>query len=98
MDAAETRTFDCHTSNGNPECPASEVQFVVVGKIKLLARKLLRARQEHNTEKEVEVLTFVGKQGVAFKTRFYDVLESLCEPNQQKHKQGAKRPSSDSSS
>ena len=78
LDPAEPKKYStCHFSKGNTECPASEVQFAIVGKAKGLALRLVKARANRDATTEAKILTEVAGQSAAFKARFYSVLDSL---------------------
>lgn len=71
LDSEEERKFDkCHFSNGNKDCPASEVQIAVVGEAKRFARALKKARSSGNLNKEAEILEAVAKRSAAFQHKF----------------------------
>jgi len=69
------KKFNCHYSKGNTECPASELQIVVVGKAKRYARQVLAARAKRDVLAEKKILELVSKKSQAFIERFYFYLE-----------------------
>lgn len=75
LDPDEPEKFDrCHSSNGNTECPASEVQFAVVGEARRLADKVIKARSVGDLAREVEILQKVAKRSDAFQHKFRERL------------------------
>jgi hypothetical protein len=77
LDPTEPKQFNCHFSQGNTQCPASEVRFAVVGKALRWASLVNKARIERDASKEAKVLVAVGEQSKAFQTKFYDELKRL---------------------
>lgn len=67
---------ECHYSNGNTQCPASEVKLVVVGEAVDMARRVLRARDKRQPVREAKIMQSVGTKSDAFKSKFYDALEN----------------------
>ena len=101
LDPTEEKEFPrCHFSKGNNDCPASEIQFAVVGKAQRLAKRVIAARESRKAVVEARILSEVVKEGKAFQTRFYDVLDSLerdsCPPVTEeaavKRRPSSKRP------
>ncbi len=71
LDPEESRAFEkCHFSNGNQECPALEVQLVVVGEAKRFASAWKKARNEGNLVRQAEILDAVSKRSPAFQFKF----------------------------
>lgn len=60
----------CHFDKGNTECPAKEVQLVVVGQAKRLGLEVKKARSAGNIQREVEILNAVSKKSAAFQQKF----------------------------
>jgi hypothetical protein len=80
LDAQETKRFSsCHYSKGNKECPASELQIVIVGKAYRYAQHVLAARGNRDADAEARILATVAKQSTAFQERFYAALENPSE-------------------
>lgn len=73
----------CHYTKGNQDCPASEVQLVVVGKAYRMARQVLSARDGRDAEAEAKLLAIVAKETEAFQERFYFALENPRSENKQ---------------
>ena len=79
MHLSETGSRDfqeCHFKNGNKQCPASELRFVVVGEALDYARKVLRARDRRHSKREARLMSYVSAQSAAFQSRFYEYLEN----------------------
>ena len=66
----------CHFTKGNTQCPAAEVTFVVVGKALKYAKLVRKCRDERNAARESKLMLYVANQTDAFKSKFYDYLES----------------------
>ena len=72
-----TRDFqECHFKNGNKQCPAAEVQLVVVGEALTYARRILRARDKRQSKLEAKLMKYVAGQSAAFQSRFYEYLDN----------------------
>lgn len=72
---ADYRKYDkCHYSNGNKQCPASEVRVTITGKVERLVKRLIKARKRKDPQREAEVLTLVSKESPSFQRRFYQEL------------------------
>lgn len=67
----------CHHTNGNPDCPASEIQMVVVGRAYRLAASVIQARRKRDASLEAEVMVEVSNGSKAFQDRFYSRLSEL---------------------
>lgn len=67
---------DCHFSQGNNQCPAAEVRFVVVGEALDYARRVLRARDRRKPTREAKLMKYVAEQSPAFQSRFYEYLDN----------------------
>ena len=67
---------DCHFSKGNKQCPASEVRIVVVGEALTYARRVLRARDKRQPNREARYMKYVAAQSAAFQSRFYEYLDN----------------------
>jgi len=65
---------DCHYSAGNNDCPAKEVQLVVVGQARRFADAMKRAQAKSNIQKQVEILQAVEKPSPAFQHKFKEWL------------------------
>lgn len=76
---------DCHESKGNKQCPASEVEVVVVGKAAVYASKLLKAQDRRDAVGTAKIFAYVAKQPAGFQAKFYDAIEksgiSIQSPN-----------------
>jgi hypothetical protein len=71
LDPEEPKAFTkCHSSAGNSLCPASEVQFAVVGEAKRFAQAVRRARVKGDIDEEVRILQEVAKRPPAFQHKF----------------------------
>lgn len=81
----ETGTFayvKCHHSNGNNECPASELSIVFVGKAVIYAKRVLKARLNKELAAEAQLLITVSKESPAFQEKFQQsLLENANEKN-----------------
>lgn len=67
---------DCHFTVGNKQCPAAEVRIVVVGEALEYARRVLRARDKRQPNKEAKLMKHVAAQSAAFQSRFYEYLDN----------------------
>lgn len=77
LDPDEPKKYaKCHFSKGNEDCPAGEVQIIVVGRARKYAKQVMAARNSRNPVAEANVLQLVNKQSPAFIERFYYYLES----------------------
>lgn len=78
LDPSEKTKFSkCHYKKGNnPNCPAKEVQFVIVGKANRLAAQVRVARDNRDAATEARILTMVSKESEAFRERFYFAIEN----------------------
>lgn len=77
LDPDEPKKYSsCHFSKGNDQCPAAEVQIVVVGRALRMAVQVRHARDARNAEAEARILAAVAKQSSAFQNRFYQALEN----------------------
>jgi hypothetical protein len=65
---------DCHFSKGNNDCPAKEVQLVVVGMARRFAETMKRAQSKSDIPKQVEILQAVEKRSLAFQHKFKEWL------------------------
>lgn len=71
LDPEETKLNEkCHFSKGNTDCPAQEVQLVVVGEAKRFASAVKKARANGKIEEEVRILEAVAKKSAAFQFKF----------------------------
>lgn len=71
LDPDEVRLFPtCHYDKGNKECPAQEIQLVVVGQAQRWATLVLKARVANNINTEVKILLAVAKRSKAFQQKF----------------------------
>lgn len=76
LDSAETNLYTkCHFSKGNDQCPAAEVEIVVVGAAYRMARQVLAARDKRDAKEEARILAAVAKESEAFQERFYSAIE-----------------------
>ncbi len=67
---ASTAYTNCHTSAGNTMCPASEVQFAVVGEAKRFAEAVRKSRRNGDIKEEVRILQEVAKRPLPFQHKF----------------------------
>lgn len=75
LDPEETKKWTaCHFSKGNTECPAKEVQFVIVGEARRYAQAVAKARKTGDLTKEVKLLEVVGKRSAGFQQKFKEWL------------------------
>jgi len=75
LDPEEKKGFDhCHHTQGNPECPAKEVQFAVVGMARRAANQVKKARARSDLNREIEILKAVEKRSPAFQHKFAEEL------------------------
>jgi hypothetical protein len=65
---------DCHYSKGNTQCPASEVQIVVVGAAERAALLLKQARAQGDLVREAKILKAVAKKSQAFQHKFKELV------------------------
>ena len=80
LDPQETKKYSsCHYSKGNKQCPAAEIQIVVVGKAYRYANIVLAARNNRDAKAEARILSIVSKQSSVFQERFYAALENPSE-------------------
>ena len=71
LDPEEPKAHDdCHFSKGNKQCPASEIQFAIVGQAQRYAAALKKAKAKGDIEKEIQILTAVQKRSEAFQFKF----------------------------
>jgi len=77
LDPEEEKKFNkCHFKKGNLECPAKEVQIVVVGEAKRFAAEVRKARAARNIDREIKVLDEVAKRSPAFQQKFREWLST----------------------
>jgi hypothetical protein len=77
LDPEEEVEFNkCHYTAGNKECPASDVQFAVVGESKRFALAVKRSRASGNIAREVRILKEVNTRSPAFQHKFREWLSS----------------------
>ncbi|QRE00116.1 hypothetical protein [Burkholderia phage BCSR5] len=76
LDPDEPKKYKCTKKNGNDQCPASEVQIVVVGKAIRFAQEVQLARLNRDAKKEGEIMKLVAEQNSAFRNKFYSELEA----------------------
>ena len=65
---------DCHFTKGNNDCPATEIQFAVVGQARRFADSMKRAQARSDIAKQVAILQAVEKRSEAFQHKFKDWL------------------------
>jgi len=71
LDPDESFKYDkCHYSRGNPECPAKEIQFAIVGEAKRFAHATKRARDAGDFAREVKILKAVAGRSEAFQHKY----------------------------
>ncbi len=75
LDKDEPKTFNCHFSKGNKDCPAQEVQLVVVGKALRLARAVKKAQSTGDLSREAKILEMVAQKSAAFQFKFKENLK-----------------------
>lgn len=75
LDPEETKAYTkCHFTNGNAQCPASEVQLAVVGEAQRFADAMKRARRKGDLDREAEILNAVAKRSPAFQYKFKELV------------------------
>lgn len=75
LDPDESKLFkSCHYSTGNTQCPASEVQFAVVGKAQRYANALAKARRNGDLAKEAKIIDAVSTKSSAFQHKFKELV------------------------
>lgn len=78
VDSPSTVEFKkCHYSQGNSECPASEVTIIIVGKALSVAQRVHEARLARDAKTEAKLMNYVTKQSDGFRSAFYSRLEKL---------------------
>lgn len=65
---------DCHFKTGNKDCPAKEVQLVVVGQARRFAEAMKSAQAKSDLGKQVRILQVVEKRTPAFQHKFKEWL------------------------
>lgn len=75
LDPDEPKKYSCTFESGNEQCPAPEVQIVVVGQAIHLAHQVQQARMRRDPKDEAKILAFVSKQSEPFRNKFYSELE-----------------------
>ena len=62
----------CHFEKGNRDCPAREVQLVVVGLAKRLANQVKAARLQGDLKEEARLLALAATKSKAFQQKFLE--------------------------
>jgi hypothetical protein len=63
---------NCHFEKGNADCPAREVQLIIVGPAKRLAAKVKEARMNGDLKAESRLLAFAATKSKAFQQKFQE--------------------------
>jgi hypothetical protein len=64
----------CHFENGNKECPAQEVQLVVVGLASRLAKEFVAAKVNADLSAQSKILQRVSTKTRAFQHKFNEIV------------------------
>lgn len=62
----------CHFEKGNKDCPAREVQLVIVGPAKRLANLVKQARLHSDLKEEARLLAVASTKSKAFQQKFLE--------------------------
>jgi len=77
LDPEASREFPkCHFETGNTECPAQEVQLVVVGQSVRLGKEFIKARVRGDLAAQSKILDHVAKKSPAFQHKFNEIVNS----------------------